>query len=654
MRTIKLKSLTLVNFKGVRSQEINFSDQVTVVCGENGTGKTTVFDAFLWLLFGKDSTGRSDSNFNIKTLDPQTGKPILHLEHSVTGVLDVDGTEIKLQRCYVENWVKPRGTTEETLQNHKTEYFLNDVKMATKKEYDAEIAAILPEDLFRMVTNPFYFTSLKPEVQKSMLLDMAGSVTDDEVAQLKPEYLELLAQLSGRSLAQYAKEVAAKKRACKDELSVIPSQIDTANRLKPEAEDWVALDAELTEKKQRVADIDSQISDKSKINEQEYNRKAGIQKQIGEKKIAIANRENAIRSQASQGAHEADIKIRDLEYKLRNLEADLQRKRSTLSSIEATITSLDNELNTLRGQYRAINAEQIQYHDGDFVCPTCKRPLEVEDIEAKQRELQANFNQVKAEKLRKNKEHGVAKAKQKEQQQIQRENALAEIAALEQQITTTKGLIEQAIANRPEAPDVNLLISSDQEIIDLRNEITELENQLTVDVKPVDTSELQQAKSVLNENIQELYKRLAKREQIERAEREIEALEEKRIQNNQKLADLEKWEYTAISFQKDKDAKLLERINGLFSVVSFSFVDEQLNGGEKLTCVCTVNGTPYPDVNSAGKVNAGLDIINAICQAKGISAPIFIDNRESVNQIIPTISQVINLVVSTDKVLTIK
>ena len=424
--------------------------------------------------------------------------------------------------------------------------------------------------------------------------------------------------------------------------------------MKPEAEDWVALDAELAEKKQRVADIDSQISDKSKINEQEYSRKAGIQKQIGEKKIAIANRENAIRSQASQGAHEADIKIRDLEYKLRNQEADLQRKRSTLSSIEATITSMDNELNTLRGQYRTINAEQIQYPDGAFVCPTCKRPLEVEDMEAKQRELQANFNQVKAEKLRKNKEQGVAKAKQKEQQQIQRENTLAEIAALEQQITTTKGLIEQARANRPEAPDVNLLISSDQEIIDLRNEITELENQLTVDVKPVDTSELQQAKSVLNENIQELYKRLAKREQIERAEREIEALEEKRIQNNQKLADLEKWEYTALSFQKDKDAKLLERINGLFRLVSFSFVDEQLNGGEKLTCVCTVNGTPYPDVNAAGKVNAGLDIINAICQAKAISAPIFIDNRESVNQIIPTISQVINLVVSTDKVLTIK
>ena len=98
----------------------------------------------------------------------------------------------------------------------------------------------------------------------------------------------------------------------------------------------------------------------------------------------------------------------------------------------------------------------------------------------------------------------------------------------------------------------------------------------------------------------------------------------------------------------------MERINGLFSYVSFSFLKEQKNGGEKLTCFCTVNGIPYPDVNAAGKLNAGLDIINAICRTKGISAPIFIDNAESVNEIIPTISQVVNLRVSTHRTLTIQ
>ena len=100
--------------------------------------------------------------------------------------------------------------------------------------------------------------------------------TSQDVAQTKPEYLELLAQLSGRRIAQYAKEVAAKKKACKDELSVIPSQIETARKLMPEEEDWVASESEIEDKNARIQQIEEQIADKSKLNEQEYQRKAFI------------------------------------------------------------------------------------------------------------------------------------------------------------------------------------------------------------------------------------------------------------------------------------------------------------------------------------------------------------------------------------------
>ena len=339
MRTIKLKSLSLVNFKGIRSLNIGFSDAETLVAGENGTGKTTVFDSFLWLLFGKDSTGRSDSNFNIKTLDSD-GKPILHLEHSVTGVLSVDGKTVTLQRCYVENWVKPRGTTEESLKNHATEFYLNGVKLATKKEYDSEVAAIIPEDVFRMITNPFYFTSMKPEAQKEILLDMVGTLTDQDVAQTKPEYLELLAQLSGRSIAQYAKEVAAKKKACKDELSVIPSQIETARKLMPEEEDWVAIDSEIEDKNARIQQIEEQIADKSKLNEQEYQRKAFIQKQIGEKRLQLNSRMNEIATEANKGRNEASLKLNELEYSLRTEKASLDRKRQSVADMDIEIEKL--------------------------------------------------------------------------------------------------------------------------------------------------------------------------------------------------------------------------------------------------------------------------------------------------------------------------
>lgn len=651
MQKIVLKSLSLTNFKGARSQEIVFSEQGTVISGENGTGKTTIFDAFLWLLFGKDSSGRSDSNFNIKTLDPQTGKPILHLEHSVCAVLDVNGREIKLQRNYVENWVKPRGTTEETLKDHKTECYINDVKVGTKKEYDAEINALIPEDVFKMITNPYYFNSLRPETQKDMLLEMAGNITDAEVAALNPEYVKLLEQLSGRPLAQYAKEVAAKKKACKDALAVIPSQIDTANRLRPASEDWGALEKELAEKKERLADIDAQISDKSKLNEQEYQRKAEVQKQIGDKRIALVNAENAIRSNASADARKAAMELKDLEYKLQSQQNDIVRKKESISSIKRDVDSLVASMNALRADFHKIRAEVITYPDGAFVCPTCKRPLEVEDIEAKQAELQANFNSEKASKLKANQEKGKAFSAKKDEYQ---KKLSAYEQELKSQVETTQKLIETKKAAIPEEQDADALIAADQNCINLRNEITELENQLKMEAKPVDVSELQSGKRVLSEAITELNKRLANRSQIERVDKEIADLEEKRVANNQELADLERWEFTALEFKKAKDAKLLERINGMFQVVSFNFVSDQLNGGEKLTCVCTVNGTPYPDVNAAGKVNAGLDIINAICSAKGVSAPIFIDNRESVNQIIPTVSQVINLVVSKDKSLTIK
>lgn len=653
MRTIKLECLTLNNFKGIRYLTLDFTNAETWIYGENGTGKTTVCDAFSWLLFGKDSKGRSDSNFNIKTLD-ESGKPILKIEHYVSGLLSVDGKSVKLQRRYVEKWVKPRGTTEETLKNHQTEFYVNDVKLATKQEYDSTVASILPEDVSRMITNPFYFTSLNPDVQKSMLLDMAGDVTDEDVAGLKPEYVELLAQLSGKSLAQYSKEIAARKKAIKDELVVIPSNIETANRLKPEEEDWVALDAELTEKRTKKAELEASLSDKSKLVEEEYKRKANIQKAIGEKRISLTKKENELRATADKGRNDVSLKIRDMEYKLKLHEGDLVRKRNEISSYDAQIQRMNTELDTLRGQYRQISQEQLTYPEGAFVCPTCHRQLEADDIAAKQHEMEANFNQSKSARLQANSTKGKGIKATLEETKKKREDALAKVAELEAMIEQIKADIEAQKASMPESVDVRQLIESDADCIAIRNEIAELENQLTMEAKPVDTTDLKDGIKVLDSAISELVKRLAKREAIERADKEIATLEEKRIANNQALADLEKTEFVMLDFQKAKDNELMKRINGMFQIVSFSFVNEQLNGGEKLTCVCTIDGVPYPDLNDAKKLNAGLDIINAMCKVKGISAPIFIDNRERVNKIIPTISQIINLVVSHDKELTIK
>lgn len=655
MKKIILKSLALVNFKGVCDFSIAFNDGITTVCGDNGTGKTTLYDAYLWLLFGKDSTGRSDgaNGFNVKTTG-EDGKPIYRLEHSVTAVLEVDGKEIKLQRSLVEKWQKVNGTTDEVMKD-ETQYFINDVRTGTKKEYQAEISEIIPEDVFRMITNPYYFTSLSAETQKDMLLEMVGNIDDEEVAATDPDFLALLDQINGTSLAKWAREIAAKKKACNDALATIPASIETAQKLMPESENWAVLEKQLKEVQDRVKEIDAQIADKSALNDEAYKRKMTLMKQQADKRIKLQDRENTIRMEANAAHNKALSDIQQMENELSIYQKNLDNYRNDKMNVDGKIDELNGKLVEMREQFKAVAKEQFPEPSGDvLVCPTCGEPYKGENLENAIAKLRGNFEQSKSKRQKDIQTKGKQYKAEYDRAVEQQTKLTGLIAKLEDDALEIKGNIEIKKNNIPVAGNADEAIANDKECIALRNDIAEIANQLQVEVPQADVSELQNEKADSNAAIADINKRLGKRAMIERVNKEIADLEEKRIANNQAKADLEKWEDVYLRFQKAKDEVLMQRINGLFNVVSFSFVKEQKNGGEKVTCYCMVNGVPYADVNACGKVNAGLDIINAICATKGISAPIFIDNRESFNQIIPTISQIVNLKVSNDKSLTIK
>lgn len=655
MKKIILKSLALVNFKGVRDFSIAFNDGITTVCGDNGTGKTTLYDAYLWLLFGKDSTGRSDgaNGFNVKTTG-EDGKPIYRLEHSVTAVLEVDGKEIKLQRSLVEKWQKVNGTTDEVMKD-ETQYFINDVRTGTKKEYQAEISEIIPEDVFRMITNPYYFTSLSAETQKDMLLEMVGNIDDEEVAATDPDFLALLDQINGTSLAKWAREIAAKKKACNDALATIPASIETAQKLMPESENWAVLEKQLKEVQDRVKEIDAQIADKSALNDEAYKRKMALMKQQADKRIKLQDRENTIRMETNAAHNKALSDIQQMENELSINQKNLDSYRNDKMNVDGKIDELNGKLVEMREQFKAVAKEQFPEPSGDvLVCPTCGEPYKGENLENAIAKLRGNFEQSKSKRQKDIQTKGKQYKAEYDKAVEQQTKLTCLISKLEDDALEIKGNITIQKNNIPVAGNADEAIANDKECIGLRNDIAEIANQLQVEVPQADVSELQSEKADRNAAIAEINKRLGKRAMIERVNKEIADLEEKRIANNQAKADLEKWEDVYLRFQKAKDEVLMQRINGLFNVVSFSFVKEQKNGGEKVTCYCMVNGVPYADVNACGKVNAGLDIINAICATKGISAPIFIDNRESFNQIIPTISQIVNLKVSNDKQLTIK
>lgn len=652
MKKVILKSLSLVNFKGFGEMNITFAPNNTFISGDNGTGKTTLFDAFTWLLFGKDSTGRSDSNFNIKTLD-ENGKPILRLEHSVTGVLDVDGKEIKLKRTFAEKWVKPRGQEEEEMQGHKTTFSINDVVVSTKAEYDTIVAEICDEQVFKMITNPSYFLSLGADQQKAMLVDMAGTISDKDVAKGKKDFEELISHVSGVCLGQYLKEIAAKKRVIKQDIDSIPSNIETVQRLMPEEQDWESIERELEEKKDALKKIDEQLVDISKKEKAEGDRKCALQRQINEKQLAIAQRESAIREDIRKKNAAQFERMEELKASLRSAENEKRSLDRQYEDVSNSIIDVNKELEALREEFREINSEHVEFPEGAFECPMCHRPLEIEDIEAKQRELTEAFNLNKSKRLATNKEKGLARREALDNLTAQCNGILERRAEIKEQIEYIYTQMDEINHCTPEPLNADPLVESDALIRTLINDIEDLNNQLSMEANLKDNSELLEGKKVLTEGIQELMRYLASRDMIRKSEAEIERLEERRIASNQKLADLEREEFIAIEFQKAKDNALMSKINGLFSLVRFVFVGDQINGGEKVTCTCLIDGVPYADANNARKINAGLDIINAICAVKGVAAPIFIDNAESVNILIPTVGQKIELRVSRDKELKI-
>lgn len=646
MKEILLKKLQITNFKGIKSLIVDCEGKDTVIQGDNGTGKTTVQDAFLWCLFGKDHTGRSDTNFSIKTWD-NNHKIIYHLDHEVEATLSVNGNEITLKRCYKEKW--GIGNNADKLTGHVTDYYKNGVKLETKKAYEAEVNDIIPEDVFRMIASPTYFAMLPAESQKAILFDMAGTVSDDEVASLNKEFEDLLLKLKGTNLAQFKKEIAAKKNAAKDELAGIPGRIDEVNRAIPTAANWDAIENEIKKKQAEISEIDKQIEDKSNLVKAEYERKSGIQKQIGEKQLQRNKIENEIKSNASSDSNKIISTISDLGYNINHLERAREIDKQNKDIISNNCERASKELESLRNEYRRIFSSELTYPEGVFVCPTCKRPLEPEDIESKQAEMLENFNAEKARLLKANQETG----RRAKDDLLKLQNMIKDLDASlrykEEQIENMRSKKKALEGNIPADQNIDDMIANDPAWIALGNEISELENQLKIDAPAISTDDLKLSKKNLNDAIYMLKNTLSNKDLIERCNRRIKELEEQQMNANQALSDLEHSEYVINAFQKAKDAKLLEKINGMFRIATFTFTTEQLNGNDKITCTLWVNDAPYADANSAGQINVGIDIINAICKKKEITAPIFVDNAESINNIIPAISQVINLKVSKNK-----
>lgn len=654
MRII-LRRLLLTNFKGVRSLSVDFSDGETVISGENGSGKTTIFDAVSWLLFDKDSSGAT--NFNIKTLDDHN-RVISQIEHAVEGEIFTGYEVITLRKVLREKWQKKKGALEPEFMGNETLYFCNDVPLK-QGEYKLKVDAILKEELFKLITSPYYFNSLKWQDRRNVLIRMAGNISDSEIAGARADFTGLLDLIGSKTFEEYKRELAVKKRKLQDELKMIPTRVDELERSKPEAVDFAAVEDAISQVEAQIASIDGQISDRGKLLESFYGQKQRkqealslLQQQRSQLELDASNEAAQKNREQSAGLEEVEFEIKTLESIIKNANEEFQRLERDRATKASRRASMESQLKQLRQKWEEENSKVLSWNESDQICPCCHRPFEASDVESKKQEMLKNFNEAKNKALDEINDEGVALKRELEQLQVEIDrigkDMLQVTAEQHSRSTQLKGLKEKVASESSSLKPIvaSELLASNPDYIKLKYQIEDMQEELDLLKPSVDAEDLKQQRAGLLQQLEDRKKQLSARDLLERVEKRIRELKEEERGYAQQVADLEKSEFVMQEFTRAKIDAIETKINGLFSLVKFKMFETQINGGEVETCQCLVDGVPYSDLNTASKINAGLDIINALSRYYQVSAPIFVDGRESVNRLLPVEGQLINLVVS--------
>lgn len=648
VKKIILKNLTIKNFKGIKDLTIDFSEN-TNIYGKNGSGKTTIFDAFNFLLFDKDSEDRT--KFEIQPLDSSNNK-IHHIETQVEGVLLVDNQDVVLRKIYKEKWVKPKGKSESQLRGNETLYYLNDVPQK-QKDYKEYISGLVDEKLFKLVTNPLYFCSLDWKKRREILMNITGDIGDLEViknnSKLKPieEYLN-----KDKKIDDAIKEIKGKIKRLKDDREQIPARIDELVNSINEEINFNDLKEKKKDIEKEIDFIDSEIIDKSKYLETLVSKKEeyfNFKNEYNEK-LALAKEELSKNDKGVQ----IYKKISNLENNITVTKAQINNQQCKLNMIEKNIARNNENLQILRDEYNSIKKRKFEINENEFVCPTCHRKFEDTDIDEKKKEIQDNFNSKKANDTKNNIKAGTQLKQEtdrlKEETKIIKENIdkenikihddNEEIKALRKELELEKETLQEEIIFEGKEDLVNRINTLEEEINNFQQE---------------DTSVLKENKNKLQSELKSLNQQLAMQEINVKTKKRIEELEQKERDLSIQIAQLEQQEILCQDFIKSKVNLLESKVNSMFKYVRFRFVKEYNSGGIEEDCEPIVNGVPFgTNLNTAAKINAGVDIINTLANYYKIQAPIFIDNRESVNNLIDSNSQIINLVVSEDEKLNIK
>lgn len=623
---MKLNTLTIINFKGIKHQEFNFAGKSATILGANGSGKTTVYDAFLFLLFGKDSRG--SATFSIKPI--VDGEQLHNVETHVEAELDTGDGTISLIRKYREVWSRKRGDVSETFTGHESTYYVDGLPVS-QAMFKAKVDALVNETTFRSLTNPFYFPEvMRWQDRRSQLFKLFGSLTDQDVAAQDPRFQQLLKDCGHYTVEQYRDGMKVNIRKYNQDLKEIPARMDEVARQIIEDDDTSYAEASL----EAIAD---EIRRLKASLEEDGDAELTAQRVAVEGEIAALQQKNQahrdrIRIQNAENNRKA---MNDLAEQIAGL--DLVGHEAAARMRVQKTGEIQKRIEDLRAKFTAVASEPFVPIEA---CPTCGRPFDKSNIE----EARQAWETAQKDRLDSINTEGRELAKMLKAAKEEASEALSELEK-RQKIAAEYEAAMEALRTVELAPDMDGYAEAMNQLTEKRSAILEAIAAASEGVKAKTANIMTQIAQKQNEYA-EAKKALA---EISASRSARERLDELRETQAYKVEALEEAEATVAlceEFIRTRVSMVEDSVNSHFRLVKWQLYRDQINGGLEEICEATVDGIPYHDLNGAMRINAGLDIINACIDATGISAPVFVDNAESVTSLYNVNAQVVRLVVS--------
>lgn len=633
MRTIKLISLELNKFKNHDHLKIDFGGANAAIYGDNATGKTSVYDALTWLLFGKNSRGDGEKNFEVKPLGADGEVKDHDAITSVEAVLLVDGESVSLQRTLREVWVTKRGCSVPVFDGNTSDYLVDGVPVK-KYAFADKVSEIVSEDVFKLLTSVSHFADgISWQDRRAVLFKAAGIASDREIMAGDARFVPLIEAMGRLELEDYKKKLIAEKRGHVGTRDEIPARISECEKTIEDIEgiDFETIRAELASLEAEADKINAEILALDRDSATEAKRM-----DIREVQLAIDALEAENKAyRASQTANTVDVGA--LRVKISQLESAKSDKERRAALSASQIEGYDRDINDSRARWIAVHSEKFTA----AACPTCGQALPPEQIKA----AEESFEAQKARRLHEIETSASAKKELRGQAEERigelKEEAFnigEEISAIEAQIKAAEEsvvpIIDLADYESKKTQLTHDLTMLQGELADMATDKIEVRGKLTYNLAGV------------RAEITHKREELGKESMLTYSKSRIEALRADARRTSELLEAIDAKLYLIDEFSRYKTQFVEDSVNGLFRIARFRLFREQTNGGLEERCDVVLDGIPYANLNSGARINVGVDIINTLSVIYGVSVPLFVDNAESVTALEPCASQTIRLIVS--------